>query len=108
MLRLPILHRFFSFFFAVQNDTRKLSVGKQIAAKKSLQEMLERWEYATCKGSECYQRNDMRSAIMYFEVALSNAQDGLQQDSKCKTFLRYYTLANMNLAHALTTYKENQ
>lgn len=108
MLRLPRLNRFFSLIWRTPNDTRKLSVGKQIAAKKSLQEMLERWEYATCKGSECYQRNDMRSAIMYFEVALSNAQDGLQQNSNCKTFLRYYTLANMNLAHALTSYKQNQ
>ncbi len=108
MLRLPRLNRFFTLLWAAPQNTQKLQVSKQLAAKKSLQEMLERWEYATCKGSECYQRHDFRSAIMYFEVALSNAQDGLKQNSNCKTFLRYYTLANMNLAHALTSYKKNK
>jgi len=80
--------------------------AKPLPMKKSLQEILERWEYATCKGSECYQRDDLKSAIMYFESALLSAQTGLENDRKNTTFMHYYALASMNLAHVLTAYEK--
>lgn len=73
---------------------------------KELKEILESWEYATCKGSEYYQDNDLESAIHYFERALICAQEGLKRDRENTTFMHYYALASMNLAHVLAIYKK--
>lgn len=97
LARIPLFSSFSSFssLFSNSNDDNK-----------ELKEILESWEYATCKGSECYQSNDLESAIHYFERALFSAQEGLKRDRKNTTFMHYYALASMNLAHVLTAYEK--
>jgi hypothetical protein len=73
---------------------------------KALKNILESWEYATCKGSEFYQIDDLESAIHHFERALISAQKGLKKDRKNTIFMHYYALASMNLAHVLAIYKQ--
>lgn len=89
---------------------------KQLFAKKTLaepqvvknktQNLLAEWEFATCKGSELYQQKDYKSAILFFEQALKASMLGLDIQQKQGVFMHYYTLASMNLAHALNTYKK--
>ncbi len=68
---------------------------------KQLQQALEQWELATCKGSECYNRQEFKQAIVYFENALIQAELGLAKEYRQGDFMQYYTLASMNLADAL-------
>ncbi len=75
-------------------------------SKKDSQQLLEDWEQATCKGSECYNQKQYELAIKQFEIALTAALAGLETQKKQKLFMHYYTLASMNLAHALNTYKK--
>lgn len=97
LARVPSFPSFSSLFsvFSKSNDDNK-----------ELKEILESWEYATCKGSECYQGNDLESAIHYFDRALFSAQEGLKRDRENTTFMHYYALASMNLAHVLTSYEK--
>lgn len=97
LARIPSFRSFSSFFsmFSKSNDDNQ-----------ELKEILESWEYATCKGSESYQIDDLESAIHYFERALFSAQEGLNRDRKNTTFMHYYALASMNLAHVLAIYKK--
>lgn len=81
---------------------------KPPATVEQLQKMLEDWEYSTCKGSECYSQNELKDAIFYFENALSCAQSGLSSHHKTSIFMQYYSLASINLAHALIANKDKK
>ena len=73
---------------------------------KQLQQALEQWEFATCKGSECYNRHEYKQAITYFENAHKYAKSGLANKFRQEKFMQYYTLASMNLADALMAYEK--
>lgn len=106
MLFARVFSPIFPFLFSSKNSIRKPRKDKPVVITKSLQGILDRWEYATCKGSECYQQKDLKSAIMYFESALTSAIKGLESDRKNTTFMHYYALSSMNLAHVLTAYEK--
>jgi tetratricopeptide (TPR) repeat protein len=84
----------------------KKSLADSLTIKGKAQRLLAEWEYATCKGSELYQQKDYKTAILMFEQALKVAMVGLDNQQKQGQFMHYYTLASMNLAHALNTYKK--
>jgi hypothetical protein len=73
---------------------------------KQAKKMLEGWEYSTCRGSECYSQYKFKEAILHFKNALHYAQSGLEGGYKRTVFMKYYSLASMNLAQALTAYEK--
>jgi hypothetical protein len=84
----------------------KFFMGKKVKSEKYLQGVLADWELATCSGSEFFNQGDYKNAILQFEKALDLATTGLAINKHRSTFMKYYTLASMNLAHALNTYQK--
>jgi hypothetical protein len=84
----------------------KLFMGRKIKSQLELQGLLADWELATCKGSQFYNQGDYKNSILHFEKALGFAKAGLLSNKQRTTFMKYYTLASMNLAHALNTYQK--
>lgn len=87
---------FFSRFFSSAMTTRQS------------QKILDDWEYATCKGSEHLNQDDFKTAIEYFEAALTYSKLGLKSPFWQGIFMQYYSLASMNLAHALMAYEKQR
>lgn len=70
------------------------------------QELLASWELSTCSGSHFYNVGDYKNAILQFEKALKYAKEGLRSNRYRADFMQYYSLASMNLAHALNIYQK--
>jgi hypothetical protein len=81
--------------------------GKAHAEKRAQQELND-WEHCTCRGSDFYHQKDYKSAILQFEQALEHARVGLACRSEKATFMRYYTLAKVNLSQALSCHRPRQ
>lgn len=84
----------------------KLFSAKRSHAAQQEKTLLAEWEVSTCSGSHFYNIGDYKNAILQFEIALTCAQQGLDQHKHHATFMQYYSLASMNLAHALNTYQK--
>lgn len=84
----------------------KLFKGRKMKSRLQLQRLLADWELATCTGSQFYNKGDYKNSIIHFEKALKSAKAGLLTNKQRATFMKYYTLASMNLAHALNTYQK--
>lgn|GEM_PF-2727531 len=80
--------------------------SRELKTAKQIQQLLEEWEYNTCLGSEYSNQKDYKSAILYFEKALTQATLGLSTNKRQVVFMQYYSLASMNLAHALNQYQK--
>ena len=81
-------------------------MGKKIKSQPHLQQLLADWELTTCEGSQFYNQGDYKNAILQFEKALAFAKLGLMSNKQRRVFMKYYSLASMNLAHALNTYQK--
>jgi hypothetical protein len=84
----------------------KFLMFQKLKSEKRLKAVLADWELATCSGSEFYNQGDYKNAILQFEKALLLAKTGLATNKQRTTFMRYYTLASMNLAHTLNIYQK--
>lgn len=81
-------------------------MGRKMKSQLRLQQLLADWELTTCEGSQFYNQGDYKNAILQFEKALGFAKKGLASNKQRTTFMKYYTLASMNLAHALNIYQK--
>lgn len=81
-------------------------MGRKMKSQAHLQGLLSDWELSTCAGSQFYSQGDYKNSILQFEKALGFAKTGLVRNKQRTTFMKYYTLASMNLAHALKTYQK--
>lgn len=84
----------------------KFITSQKLKSEKRLKAVLVDWELATCSGSEFYKQGDYKNAILQFEKALSYAKTGLEKNKQRTTFMKYYTLSSMNLAHTLNIYQK--
>jgi len=84
----------------------KFFTAKNLKSKPYLQTLSNEWELSTCAGSNFYNQGDYRNAILHFEEALKYAKTGLESGKQRTVFMKYYSLASMNLAHALNTYQK--
>ncbi len=87
-------------------DMFKTLFSKKLITTKEIQKLLESWEYNTCLGSEHFNQKEYKTAALYFEKSLAQATLGLTGNKRQETFMQYYTLASMNLAHALSHYNK--
>lgn len=84
----------------------KLFTAKMLKPSQHSQKLLADWELSTCSGSQFYNVGDYKNAILQFEIALKSAKEGLENRKQRTTFMQYYSLASMNLAHALSMYQK--
>lgn len=84
----------------------KFFMGKSLKSNSYLQKLLSDWELSTCAGSNFYNQGDYKNSILKFEEALGFANAGLASGKQRAIFMKYYTLASMNLAHVLNSYQK--
>ncbi|MGK0476974.1 MAG: hypothetical protein ACJAYV_002654 [Oleispira sp.] len=92
--------------YRVANIMLKLFMDRKMKPQSDFLQLLTDWELTTCAGSQFYNQGDYKNAILQFEKALRFAKVGLTSNKQRTTFMKYYTLASMNLAHALNTYQK--